>query len=116
MTETKAKYFLGGYYLTKLKPQSYGTELGRLIYTCSECITDHMLDTWSYSWTTDNNKYLDDVKRNFELSDRQINEIRSWVDDKFNENQIGFLNVFFDLQTVVEYKNIGLGRIGANVI
>lgn len=104
MQETKTKYYLGGYYLVKLKPTNIGTELNRLIYTCSECITDHLLDIWSYSWTTDNNKYLDEIKSNFQILDYQVDNIRKWVDTKFNDNKIGFLNVFIDLETVIEYK------------
>lgn len=105
MNETETKYYLGGYYLTKLRPKSYGAETGSLIYTCSECINDHILDTWSYSWTTDNNKELDETKKNYQFSDNQIDEIRNWVDNKFNDNKIGFLNVFTDLETALEYKN-----------
>ncbi len=105
MTETSKKYYLGGYYLTKLRPKNYGTETGNLIFTCSECINDHLLDIWSYSWTTDNNKELDEIKRNYQFSDNQIHEIRNWVDNKYNDNKIGFLNVFTDLETVFEYKS-----------
>ena len=105
MNETTTKYYLGGYYLTLLRPKSYGAEIGSLIYTCSECINDHILDTWSYSWTTDNNKELDETKKNYQFSDNQIDEIRNWVDNKFNDNKIGFLNVFTDLETSLEYKN-----------
>ena len=105
MNETETKYFLGGYYLTKLKPKNYGDEQGNLIYTCSECVNDHILDIWSYSWTTDNNKQLDEIKKNYHFADKQISEIRDWVDNKYNENKIGFLNVFIDLETALEYKN-----------
>jgi hypothetical protein len=105
MNESETKYYLGGYYLTKLRPKSYGAETGSLIYTCSECINDHILNTWSYSWTTDSKKELDEAKKNYLFSDNQIDEIRNWVDNKFNDNKIGFLNVFTDLETALEYKN-----------
>jgi hypothetical protein len=104
MTETKTTYYLGGYYVTMLKPLSYGTASGSLVYTCSECITDHLLGTWSHSWTTNNNKQLDDIKRKYRFTDEQIVDIRNWVDSKFNSNKIGFLNVFLELETAVEYK------------
>lgn len=105
MNDTETKYYLGGYYLTKLRPKKYGQGTGSLIYTCSECINDHILDTWSYSWTTNNNKKLEDIKSSYQLSDNQIAKIRNWVDKKFNDNQIGFLDVFFDLETALDYKN-----------
>ncbi len=105
MNETETKYYFGGYYLTKLRPKSYGAETGSLIYTCSECINDHILDTWSYSWTLDNNKHIEEIKSNYHLSDEQITEIRNWVDEKHNENKIGWTNVFVDIETALEYKN-----------
>lgn len=105
MTETSKKYYLGGYYLTRLRPKNYGYETGSLIFTCSVCINDHILDIWSYSWTTDNNKELKEIKNNYKFSDHQIDEIRNWVDNKFNDNKIGFLNVFTDIETAFEYKN-----------
>jgi hypothetical protein len=105
MNKTEATYYLGGYYLTKLKPKSYGTDKESLIYTCSACINDHLLDTWSYSWTTDNNKQLDEIRSNYQLSDNQINEVRKWVDNRFDNNKIGFLNLFTDLETALDYKN-----------
>jgi len=105
MNDTEKKYYLGGYYLTKLKPKSYGDDKGDFIYTCSECINDHILDIWSYSWTTDNNKQIDEIKKNYQFTDQQIIEIRNWVDKNFNENKIGFLNVFTDLETAIEYKD-----------
>lgn len=105
MNDTEKKYYLGGYYLTTLKPKSYRDDKGELIYTCSECINDHILDIWSYSWTTDNNKQIDEIKKNYQFTDQQINEIRNWVDKNFNDNKIGFLNVFTDLETAIEYKD-----------
>jgi len=71
MNETTPKYYLGGYYLTKLKPVSFGTEEGRFIYTCSECLNDNMVDTWSFSWTTGNNEQIDEIKERYRLSDEQ---------------------------------------------
>lgn len=105
MTETEKKYYLGGYYLTKLVPKDFEPDKGSLLYTCSYCINDHLLDIWSYSWTTNNNKDLEEIKKNYQLSDTQIVEIRNWVDDKYNDNKIGWLDVFIDLETAYECKN-----------
>lgn len=105
MNNTEKKYYFGGYYLTKLKPKSYGDDEGGFIYTCSECINDHILDIWSYSWTTANNKQIDEIKKNYQFTDQKIDEIRNWLDNKFNDNKIGFLNVFTDFETAIEYKD-----------
>ncbi|ANH83090.1 hypothetical protein A8C56_20775 [Niabella ginsenosidivorans] len=105
MNDIATNYYFGGYYLTKLRPKGYGSGLGNLIYTCSECINDPLLDTWSYSWATDNNKQIDEIKSNFKLSENQIDKIRNWVNDKIQDNKIGFLNVFQDLETALDYKS-----------
>lgn len=105
MRETVKKYFLGGYYLTKLVPKDFEPDKGSLFYTCSYCINDHLLDIWSYSWTTDNNADIDDIKKKYQFTDNQITEIRNWVDHNYYENKIGWLHVFTDLETAVECKN-----------
>lgn len=105
MTDVKKKYYLGGYYLTILKPKTYGDDKGSLIYTCSECINENIVDDWSYSWTTGNNRKINEVKNKYQFSDTQIEDIRNWVDNKHNENKLGWLNMFTDLETALEYKN-----------
>jgi len=91
--------------LTVLRPKTYGDDKDVLIYTCSNCINDNILDDWSYSWTTDNNRQINEVQKNYQLSDTQIDQIRNWVDNKHNENKLGWINVFTDLETAIEYKN-----------
>lgn len=91
--------------MTKLKPKSYEDDKGDFIYTCSECINEYILDSWSYSWTTDNNKQIDKIKKNYQFTDQQIDEIRNRINNKFGDNKIGFLNVLTDLETAIEYKD-----------
>jgi hypothetical protein len=105
MTDIKRKYYLGGYYLTVLRSKTYGNNKGVLIFTCSNFINDNIVDDWSYSWTTDNNRQINEVKKNYQFSDTQIDQIRNWVDNKHNENKLGWINVFTDLETAIEYKN-----------
>ncbi|WP_343702903.1 hypothetical protein [Chitinophaga sp.] len=105
MPDNKKKFYLGGYYLTKLQTQKSGSGANRLVYTCSECINDNLVDTWAYSWIIDNDKQVQDAKENFQLSDIQVNSIRTWVDSKHKEKKLGWVNVFADLQTALEYRN-----------
>ncbi len=91
--------------MTILRPKTYGDDKGSLIYTCSECINENIVDDWSYSWTTDNNRKISEVKNNYQFSDTQIDNIRNWIDNKHNENKLGWINVFTDLETALEYKN-----------
>ena len=64
-----------------------------------------MVDAWSYSWTTNKEKQTEEVKDNYKFSDIQINAIRTWVGNKFNESKLGWINVFKDIETAKEYKN-----------
>jgi hypothetical protein len=75
-----------------------------MIYTCSKCINDHLVDIWSYSWTTDNDEQAEEAKENFQLADNEIKLIIDWVDEKHNENKLGWNNVFADLDMAIEYK------------
>ena len=99
------KYYLGGYYLTKLRPKQFGVDKENIIYTCSDCINDNLVDAWSYSWTVDNDKQALEAKENFQLSDTQINSIRTWVDKQHNDNKLGWINVFTDVETALQYKH-----------
>ena len=99
------KYYLGGYYLIRLRPKNFGNDKGIFIYTCSNCINDNLVDVWSYSWTTNKEKYTEEVKNNYKFFDVQIDAIRTWIDNKFNENKLGWLSVFTDIETAQEYKN-----------
>lgn len=105
MKEAGKKYYLGGYYLTKLRPRYNGNEKESFIYTCSECVNDNLVDAWSYFWTNDSESQAQEAKENFQLSDAQIDSIRTWIDIKHNENKLGWVNVFTDLETALEYKN-----------
>lgn len=105
MMGNKEKYYLGGYYLMRLKPKDYGPDSGSIIYSCSDCLNDNLVDTWSYSWTTDNDKSVKEAKEKFKLSDTQVSAIRTWVDNKHNDGRLGWINVFTDLNTVLEYRN-----------
>jgi hypothetical protein len=98
------KYYLGGYYLIKLQPKEFGVDSKNLIYTCSNCLNNNLVDAWSYSWTAENDKQAIEAKEIFNLSDSQLISIRTWVDRKHNEDKIGGLNVFTDIETVIEYK------------
>ncbi|HTE27169.1 hypothetical protein [Flavitalea sp.] len=106
------KSYLGGYFLIKLKPLLFGTEIGKLVYSCSECINDHLVDMWSYSWTNDNDKLAGAAKENFILTDENIISIRKWVDSKHYENKLVWPYIFTDIESVSEYKKIFFSHLG----
>ncbi|WP_378187449.1 hypothetical protein ACE939_03810 [Aquimarina sp. W85] len=98
------KYYIGAYYLIKLKPIEYGTIKGSEIYTCSRCVNNSFFDSWAISWVTTEKKELEETKQTFNLTDKNVEEIQFWVDKKLNEEKLGWINTFSDLKTLTEYK------------
>lgn len=96
--------YLGGYYLIKLRPVDFGSKLNTFVYTSSDCINDNLLDTWSYSWTNGTNKETKEAKKNLDLDDGKISEIRQWVDKKNEENKVGWVDLFTELESALEYR------------
>jgi hypothetical protein len=99
-----SSYYLGGYFLIKLRAVDFSALKCNSVYTCSTCINDTLIDSWSYSWTTDNNSQINSVLKDFDLELDKISKIRSWVDKKHDEEHIGWQSVFSDLETAILYK------------
>jgi hypothetical protein len=98
------RQYLGGYYLMKLRPIKFGTLTDSIIYTCSDCINDNLIESWAYTWTTNNNDQIEAIKNDYSIDDDSVFSIRSWVDEKFEENLIGWPDIFVDIETAVAYK------------
>lgn len=97
-------YYIGAYYLLKLRKVDYGSIKDTKVSTCSTCINDSYFDAWSISWTTLGKTGLQEVKKKFNLTFAQIEEIQKWADQKFDEKKIGWINTFADFETLSEYK------------
>jgi len=97
-------YFLGGYYLMKQRPIDFGSLRSKMVYTCSDCINDGLLDIWSYTWTTNNNAQIENIKSELQLNDDTILSIRHWVDSALNDKKIGWSNLFKDIHTVKDFR------------
>ena len=97
-------YFLGAYYLLKLKPLDFGEFKGQKILTGSRCLNESYFDTWSLSWAGDGKHNLSEAETEFGVTETEINEIQKWSDIKFRENHLGWINTFNDLETLIEYK------------
>lgn len=104
----KTTYFLGGYYLIKLRPMRLRKDP---VFTCSTCINDGFLGFWSYSWTTGNNDTIGEIKDEFLLDDQKIQSIRTWVDHAFDDKRIGWCDLFYDLETADEYSQTFFSHI-----
>lgn len=100
------KYYLGGYYLVKLRPINFGTKKGSLIYTCSDCINDSLLEIWSFPWAIENERVIQEEKEKLEIDGYKINELKNWVAEKLKSDLIGSPNVFMTLESVLEYRQI----------
>jgi len=100
----KMLFYRGGYYLIKLRPIGFGTQISKSVFTCSDCINDSLIGSWSYSWTTNNDLAIEEIEDQFQLKTEQIQSIREWVDRAYEDKRIGWSNLFCDLETAQEYS------------
>jgi|SRR5688500_11513430 hypothetical protein len=96
--------YFGGYYLLRLKEFDYGRLKGKEVYTCSDCTNDSLINGWSFSWTTKEKDELENIQRNFQIDKEIVDNISVWTDKKLESKNVGWVNVFADLETVKEYK------------
>jgi hypothetical protein len=98
-------YFLGGYYLTKLRRLDFGSKHGQTVYTGSDCINDNLLGDWAYSWSV-SRKAKKEAKKTFQLTDSDLDKICEWVDAKDVEKLVGWVNQFNSQEIALEYQNL----------
>jgi hypothetical protein len=96
------KYYKAGYYLIKKKPINFGADRGNLVETCSACINLSVFDNWCLSWMSE--KLDKKEKIELELTDSKIKKIHKWTDIRFDNGS----NVFPDLKTAIEFKDLFL--------
>lgn len=94
------QYYNGGYYLIKTKPIGFGADKGKIVRTCSRCISLSVFDNWCLSWMKD--ELNEKEKSELELTDGKIEEIQKWTDSRFTNTS----NVFPDLKTAIEFKDL----------
>lgn len=110
------RYYIGAYYLIKLRDSNFGTYEGKKLHTCSTCINDSFFDAWSISWTQNGNKVSAETKSDFNLNEKLIERIQKWSDEKFEKNKIGWICTFADLETLNEYKNLFFPKLEGDIL
>ncbi|MBV7441418.1 hypothetical protein KRX57_08285 [Weeksellaceae bacterium TAE3-ERU29] len=107
-------YYFGGYYLIKLEKCDFGSFKGKKLHTCSYCLNTTLLDSWSFGWLKENGEVNKDNPVNF--NEDLTTQVHNWVNQKFNEEKIGWFNVFSDLETLKEYKQKFFPEIKAEIM
>jgi hypothetical protein len=100
----KMAFYLGGYYLIHPKPITFGSQVSKIVYTCSNCINGNLLDHWSYSFTTNNDGNIEHIKSAYGLTSEDVFSIRDWADAAVGEKSVGWINLFKDIHTIREYR------------
>lgn len=108
-------YYKAGYYLIKTRKIDFGTFIGKKVLTCSNCINDSLLDSFSRPWTIREND-KDEVNKNFNINSETLNHIHSWTDKKDIENKIGFPELFYNIDSVREYRDRFFSHIKESMI
>lgn len=98
-------YYTGGYYLIELEKANFGNIQNRVIFTCSTCINNSYLDSWSLSWTEDG-KNPKESRIPLHVIPTLHKKIQSWSDIHFENKEIGWVNVFSTLKSAQEYYNL----------
>lgn len=97
-------YYKAGYYLIKTRPISFGNFKDKQVLTCSSCINDSLLDTFSRPWTIHKNEKEDAIK-DFGIDYQTIDLIHSWTDKMDTENKIGYPGLFYSIDSAKEYRD-----------
>jgi len=97
-------FYLGGYYLVKPKPISFGSQAREIVLTASECINDHLISYWAHPWVKPARKNSADAEKTFSLDKPRVDAIREWVGAMVESDLIGWPNVFIDRRTAIEYR------------
>lgn len=109
-------FFLGGYYLLKPKPLSFGSRTAQAVLTASGCINDNLIGFWAYPWDKKARKDSAHAQKVFGLDRAGVDAVRQWVGEKSAANLVGWESVFFDTHTAIEYKETFFSRIGEAVL
>jgi hypothetical protein len=96
------RHYNGGYYLIKTKPIDFGADKDKVVRSCSSCINFSIFDNWCLSWMND--KLDNNEMKELELTDEKIGDIQKWTEARFENGS----NVFPDLKTAIEFKNLFL--------
>lgn len=99
------KYYFAGYYLIKINKANYGSILGQEIHTCSTCINDSLLNSWSYSWTDKSTEEIDEAEQVLGITSDEQKEIQNWVEKKEELKEVAWINVFSDLAVAKAYRS-----------
>lgn len=97
-------YYLGGYFLIKNKLFEWSPETDEIVQTCSGCINTKVFGYWC--WSPANDRLTEEEKTDLGLDAEIIREIQAWTVKKFNEGKIKWGDVFSDLETIQEFKNL----------
>lgn len=113
-------YYLGGYLLLRCLPVYHlHPQLdGKPLLTCSTCFNESLFSAWSLSWASSAESLYDanmtiheHINAVFAIDDSARERIHIWADEKFNEEKIGWPNVFMDAKTAIDYKKTFLPEI-----
>lgn len=96
-----ADYNSGGYYISKyVERPSYSSAdlLPEKILSLSGCICEFVPDTWTLSWTGDLDEDRQKNAAFFGLTPETFKQVSAWTTAHF-DNEVGWPNVCFDLET-----------------
>ncbi len=100
-------YYLAGYYLMRLlRERSWETLQNPMIYTCSDCLNDNLLDGgFARSWTCYGNS-LELAVEEFGIDLLTLDRLQAWTEAADTAGKTGLFEVFYDANAAREYRQL----------
>ncbi|MDR3296055.1 MAG: hypothetical protein LBT26_09555 [Clostridiales Family XIII bacterium] len=95
------EYYLGGYYLLQLTPCTFGTYKDTILYSCSNCLNDNLME----GWITAKPELLEKMKAKYGIDDSGADSIQKWIGEKFDTRQIITPDAFPERALAVEFQS-----------
>ena len=98
-------YYLGGYYLVEgvTRPAYSATFLPSTIWSISTCVSPIYPDTWALPWTSYPDEKRLTIQARLGLTNTDFKEMQDWVNTAFNEDRLGWPNVWLNVDDAQEY-------------
>lgn len=103
-------YYLGGYYWISLCKHN-----GADLYTASDCINNSMMGYWAYPWGQDEDA-LKSAYHDINVESNELKRLRQWVDEKLEQQHLGWISIFYDVNTAKSYEATFLAHIPDKVL
>jgi hypothetical protein len=85
----------------QLAPCTFGTYKNTVIYSCSSCLNDNLLE----GWIMEGPELLERMRSKYGVDDSRMDAIRKWIGEKFDTRQIIWPDAFPERALATEFQS-----------